>query len=60
MTTVGEWPHVSAFTSYLAFFPFLIFVSALIGFVPVDPEFLSKILLEMETFLPERTYTWFR
>jgi hypothetical protein len=44
----------------LAFFPFLIFVSVLIGFVPVDPELLSKILLESETFLPERTYTWVR
>ncbi len=49
-----------SFYFILAFFPFLIFVSALIGFVPVDPELLSKILLEMETFLPERTYTWFR
>jgi len=49
-----------SFYFILAFFPFLIFVSALIGFVPVDPELLSKILLEMETFLPERTYTRFR
>jgi membrane protein len=49
-----------SFYFILAFFPFLIFVSALIGFVPVDPELLSKILLEMETFLPERTYNWVR
>jgi membrane protein len=26
----------------------------------VDPELLSKILLESETFLPERTYNWVR
>jgi membrane protein len=49
-----------SFYFILAFFPFLIFVSALIGFVPVDPELLSKILLEMQTFLPDRTYTWVR
>ena len=49
-----------SFYFLLAFFPFLIFVSALIGFVPVDPGLLSKILLEMETFLPERTYIWVR
>ena len=56
------WGRAARLSFYfiLAFFPFLIFVSALIGFVPVDPELLSKILLEMETFLPERTYTWFR
>ncbi|MEE8350396.1 MAG: YihY/virulence factor BrkB family protein [Acidobacteriota bacterium] len=49
-----------SFYFILAFFPFLIFISGLIGFIPVDPELLSKILLEMETFLPERTYTWVR
>ncbi len=49
-----------SFYFILAFFPFLIFISALIGFVPVDPDLLSKILLEMETFLPEKTYTWVR
>ena len=68
---VGLWKEIQrddcwgmaarlSFYFILAFFPFLIFISALIGFVPVDPDLLSKILLEMETFLPEKTYTWVR
>ncbi|MDA2923413.1 YihY/virulence factor BrkB family protein [Acidobacteria bacterium AH-259-L09] len=44
----------------LAFFPFLIFLSALIGLIPLEPGLLEKMLLEMHQFLPERTYTWVR
>jgi len=44
----------------LAFFPFLIFLSAIIGFIPIEPGLLDRILVEMNQFLPERTYTWVR
>jgi len=47
-----------SFYFLLAFFPFLIFVSAVIGFIPIEPDLLNKILLEMNQFLPERTYAW--
>ncbi len=49
-----------SFYFLLAFFPFLIFVSAVIGFIPIEPDLLSKILLEMNQFLPQRTYAWVR
>ena len=49
-----------SFYFLLAFFPFLIFLSALIGFIPLEAGFLNRILLEMHGFLPERTYTWVR
>ncbi|MFB3067750.1 MAG: YihY/virulence factor BrkB family protein, partial [Acidobacteriota bacterium] len=47
-----------SFYFLLAFFPFLIFVSAVIGFIPIEPDLLNKILQEMNQFLPERTYAW--
>ena len=47
-----------SFYFLLAFFPFLIFLSAIIGFIPIEPGLLDKILLEMNQFLPDRTYTW--
>lgn len=40
----------------LAFFPFLLFLSALIGFISVDPNLLNKILSELSNFLPTSTY----
>lgn len=40
----------------LAFFPFLLFLSALIGFIPVEPDLLNKILSELSNFLPTSTY----
>ncbi|HLV00899.1 MAG TPA: YihY/virulence factor BrkB family protein [Acidobacteriota bacterium] len=40
----------------LAFFPFLLFLSALISFIPVDPDLLNKILSELSNFLPTSTY----
>ena len=49
-----------SFYFLLAFFPFLIFLSAIIGFIPIEPGLLDKILAEMNQFLPERTYTWVR
>ncbi len=49
-----------SFYFLLAFFPFLIFLSAIIGFIPIEPGLLDKILVEMNQFLPERTYTWVR
>ena len=49
-----------SFYFLLAFFPFLIFLSALIGFIPIEPGLLDKILVEMNQFLPERTYIWVR
>ena len=45
-----------SFYFLLAFFPFLIFLSALIGFIPMEPGFLDRMLSEMNRFLPERTY----
>jgi membrane protein len=47
-----------SFYFLLAFFPFLIFLSAIIGFIPIEPGFLDRILVEMNQFLPERTYAW--
>ncbi|MDA2933804.1 YihY/virulence factor BrkB family protein [Acidobacteria bacterium AH-259-D05] len=47
-----------SFYFLLALFPFLIFLSALIGFIPLEPGLLGRILLEMQGFLPERTYSW--
>ena len=49
-----------SFYFLLAFFPFLIFLSAIIGFIPIEPGLLERILLEMNQFLPERTYAWVR
>ena len=49
-----------SFYFLLAFFPFLIFLSAIIGFIPIEPGLLDKMLVEMNQFLPERTYTWVR
>lgn len=40
----------------LAFFPFLLFLSAFIGFIPVDPNVWGKFLAELNAFLPESTY----
>ena len=42
----------------LAFFPFLIFISALIGLLPFTPGLAKRILVEIAIFMPERTYTW--
>ena len=45
-----------SFYFLLAFFPFLIFVSALITLIPSDPNLLAKILAELHPFLPDRTF----
>lgn len=45
-----------SFYFLLAFFPFLIFLSALIGFLDIEPDLLNKILVELYNFLPSRTY----
>jgi membrane protein len=45
-----------SFYFLLAFFPFLIFLSALIGFTLSDPELIHKILMELQNFLPEETH----
>lgn len=47
-----------SFYFLLAFFPFLIFLSALIGFIPIESGLLDKILVEMNQFMPERTSAW--
>lgn len=39
----------------LAFFPFLIFLSALIAVLPIEADLLFKILNELNRFLPNRT-----
>lgn len=44
----------------LAFFPFLIFLSALLGFIPVGPSFLDRYLSELVRFLPENSYALVR
>lgn len=49
-----------SFYFLLAFFPFLIFLSAIIGFIPIEPGLMNKILLEMQQFLPQKTYEWVR
>ncbi len=45
-----------SFYFLLAFFPFLIFLSALIGFTLSDPKLIHKILMELQNFLPEETH----
>lgn len=45
-----------SFYFLLAFFPFLLFLSALIGFIPVTSGFLENLLYEMQLFLPTTTY----
>lgn len=39
----------------LAFFPFLLFLSALIGFIPVASNLLSHFIVELNKFLPTQT-----
>lgn len=46
----------SSYYFLLAFFPFLIFVSALVGFIPYTPDLVSRILAVLDRFLPENTY----
>jgi membrane protein len=45
-----------SFFFLLAFFPFLIFLSSLIGLILSDPELIHRILMELEHFLPQNTY----
>jgi membrane protein len=40
----------------LAFFPFLIFVVALVSFVPVDPGLLDEMLIGLQNLLPDTAY----
>ncbi|HUV12201.1 MAG TPA: YhjD/YihY/BrkB family envelope integrity protein, partial [Acidobacteriota bacterium] len=40
----------------MAFFPFLIFLSAVIGFIPVGPDVLKQFLAEFNIFMPDKTY----
>jgi membrane protein len=40
----------------LAFFPFLIFLSALLGFLPVGEGFLERFLAELQSFLPQSSF----
>ncbi|MGH9341602.1 MAG: YihY/virulence factor BrkB family protein [Acidobacteriota bacterium] len=40
----------------LGFFPFLIFLSALVGFIPWSPDLVSEILIGLTRFLPENAY----
>lgn len=42
----------------MAFFPFLIFLSALIGFIPVGPDALGRFLAELNIFMPDSAYDW--
>lgn len=41
----------------LAFFPFLIFLSALVGFVPFVADLIDQILMGLVNFIPERTHS---
>ncbi len=45
-----------SFYFLLAFFPFLLFLSALIGFIPIASGLLNNLLYEMQLFLPTTTY----
>lgn len=45
-----------SFYFLLAFFPFLIFLSSLTGFILKDPELIHKILMELQNFLPSDTH----
>jgi membrane protein len=45
-----------SFYFLLAFFPFLLFLSALIGFIPIASGFLDNLLYELQLFLPTTTY----
>lgn len=40
----------------MAFFPFLIFLSALLGFLPIGPDVLGRFLNEFNIFMPDKTY----
>lgn len=40
----------------LAFFPFLIFLTALVGFIPIGPELQDLLWFELERFLPTNAY----
>jgi membrane protein len=40
----------------LAFFPFLIFISALVSFIPGVPGLLEKLLYDFYRFVPEESY----
>ncbi len=40
----------------MAFFPFLIFLSAVIGFIPVGPDVLDRFLAEFNIFMPDKTH----
>lgn len=42
----------------MAFFPFLIFLSALIGLIPVGPDALGRFLVELNIFMPDKAYGW--
>lgn len=45
-----------SFYFLLAFFPFLIFLSALIGFIPFGQDFIENLLIELRRFLPNNAY----
>jgi membrane protein len=40
----------------LAFFPFLIFLSALVGFLPLGADPVGRLMYELNSFVPEKTY----
>ncbi len=40
----------------LAFFPFLIFLSALVGFVPFSDDLIDQLLIGLVNFIPEKTH----
>ncbi len=44
----------------LAFFPFLIFVTAVVSFIPIDPHLLGRILGWLYRLLPESAYLMVR
>lgn len=56
------WGRAAQLSYYflLAFFPFLLFLSVLIAFIPIGTDPLQPLPDEMDRFLPERTSTLVR
>jgi len=52
------WGMAAQLSYYLllAFFPFLIFLSAVISYIPNIPDLLARLLLDLRNFVPEPTH----
>lgn len=52
------WDMAAQLSFYflLAFFPFILFLSALLGFIPFEPRVMERILFELDLLLPETSF----